>query len=174
MIIYFVDVNYKSVISINAANNFNWITTTMNFVVVVQFFNSIYKNVFEYLLTVNSLNNDFFDLIFTYFDIVKTNNRDLLYLHCFQWFCETYYITNFRKQIFTNSNYAIKIIWFIDRIIKCSIVLTAENFVSIFDASSAISGWPYGIKCSRNYSIPYNIIREWSKILSIPVWNRIP
>ena len=83
MIINFVDVNYKNVILINAVNDFNRVTTTMNFVIVIQFFDFIYKNVFEYLLIVNLLNNDFFDSIFIYFDIIKTNNRDMLHLHCF-------------------------------------------------------------------------------------------
>ena len=70
-------------ILINVASDFNRITTTINFVIVIQFFDFICKNVYEHLLVVNLSNDDFFDSIFTYFDIVKTNNRDILHLHCF-------------------------------------------------------------------------------------------
>ena len=124
-------------ISINATNDFNRNTTTMNFVIVIQFFDFICKNVFEHLLIVSSSKNDFCDSIFTYFNIVKTNNRDILYLHYFLWFRKTNHITNFRNRIFTNSNYDIRMIRFINRTIKRSIVSTAESFVSISNASLA-------------------------------------
>ena len=136
IIVNFVDVNYKNVILINATNDFNRITTTMNSVIVVQFFDFIYKSVFEYLLIVNPSNDDFFHSMFTYFNIVKMNNRDMLHLHCFLWFREICYITNFRNRVFTNLDYDIKMIRFIDWIIKCLIVSIVENFVSIFDTLS--------------------------------------
>ena len=108
----------------------------MNFVIVIQFLDYICKIVFKLLFVVDSLNDNFFHSIFTYFDILKTNNRDMLHLHCFLWFRETYLLTNFQNRIFTDSNYNIKVIWFIDQIIKNSIVSIAKSFVSFFDAIS--------------------------------------
>ena len=55
----------------------------MNSIIVIQFYNIVCKNVFKHLLIMNLSNDDFFKSIFTYFDIVKTNNRDMLHLHCF-------------------------------------------------------------------------------------------
>lgn len=79
----FANVLYDNNDEKNAANNFNPIIVTMNLIMITQFFECICKNIFEHLLIAKFFDDDVFDSISTYFEIVKINNRDMLHLHCF-------------------------------------------------------------------------------------------
>lgn len=50
------------------------IITIINLIAITYFFKIIYRNIFKYLLAIDSKNLRLFGPIFTYFDIVKTIN----------------------------------------------------------------------------------------------------
>lgn len=62
---------------VNSANisvkTFAKIIAIMNLLAMTHFFKTIYHNIFEYLLVVDSKDRRFFGLISTYFNIVETN-----------------------------------------------------------------------------------------------------
>lgn len=56
-------------------------TATINFVVIAHFFETICHAIFKYLLAAKSKNMRFFDLVSIYFNTIKINNQQILYLY---------------------------------------------------------------------------------------------
>lgn len=69
------------------------IIATMNFIAIVRFFEIIYYYIFKYLLATSFKDKSFLGFISTYFGIIETNIRGILYLHCLVWLFDTLCIT---------------------------------------------------------------------------------
>lgn len=72
-------------------------TVTMN--PVDHFFETTCRGIFEHLLAVCSKDGGVLSLISTYFGTVKTNGREMLYLHYLVWLYSAFHITQLRKQL---------------------------------------------------------------------------
>lgn len=92
-------------------------TAIMNSIAMSHFFEITCYGIFVHLLAIGPKNRRFFGFISTYFGIVKTNNQGILYLYCLVWLCDVFHITQFRKQLQANCEYAACVIEFIDYII---------------------------------------------------------
>lgn len=77
MISIFADMQYEDKSINNFAEVFAKITAIMSLIAVACFFETTCYGIFEHLLTAGSKDRGFFDIVFTYFGIVKTN--ELLY-----------------------------------------------------------------------------------------------
>lgn len=75
-----IGLHYK--IDSKTAAKIHTATAIINPVTVAQFFSAICKGIFEYLLVVKTDHKGLFGSVLTYFDTVKTNNQDMLHLHC--------------------------------------------------------------------------------------------
>ena len=57
-------------------------TATINLVAIAKFFDITYKAILLSLFASKHHNSSLLGPISTYFEIVKTNSRDIFYLHC--------------------------------------------------------------------------------------------
>lgn len=67
----------------NIDSIFKIITAIINLIAIAMFFNKIYTAIFDYLLAVRSIKGRLFGPLSTYFRIVETNEKGILYLYCF-------------------------------------------------------------------------------------------
>lgn len=83
LIINFANITYQIDDKKNVVNDFSRITTTINSITMIKFFEIICKNIFKCLLIAKFFKNFFLNSMSTYFEIVKINDDNTLYLHCF-------------------------------------------------------------------------------------------
>lgn len=89
---------------------------------MAQFFEATCSAIFNNLLHANSLDGGLFGPISIYFGTVETNGRGMLHLHCLVRLKGAFHLTNLRHRLLSDPEYANRMVEFIDRIIKCSIV----------------------------------------------------
>ena len=56
-------------------------TTSSNSMIVVQFFDHVCHVLFRDLLKCEQNNDDIFEHVFDYFDVIETNDRNMFHLH---------------------------------------------------------------------------------------------
>ena len=64
------------------AEAFARMTAKMNPIAIIRFFEATCHDIFEHLLATGSKDGGLFGPIFTYFGIVESNGKGILYLHC--------------------------------------------------------------------------------------------
>lgn len=62
---------------------FEWVTTIINPIIVAKFFETICISIFQHILNTRSQESGLLELVLTNFRIVKTNSQGILYLHYF-------------------------------------------------------------------------------------------
>lgn len=82
---------------------FRNVIANINSIIVIMFFDKTYKAIFNHFFIIKFIENKFFNLLIVYFNIIKTNNKDLFHFHYLVWlknmsnlsnFCIRIYITN--------------------------------------------------------------------------------
>ena len=108
---------YKDSKNSNTIDIFVHTTTTMNPIVVAQFFKTIYKDIFNYLLATRSSHCGFLRPVSIYFEIVEINGREMLYLYDLIWLCEAHHLIKICNQLYLDTMYVRKMVEFINNII---------------------------------------------------------
>lgn len=100
----------------------------MNPVAVAKFFNIICKAVLLSMFASQYRDNDLLEPVLIYFGIVETNSHVILHLHCLVWFKRVSHLSILPTKIRKNEEFYIKLLAFLEHIIKCS-----TNNVALFD-----------------------------------------
>ena len=77
-------------------------TTSFNFVTVAQFFDHICINLFQNFIRCDQNENDIFGHVSDYFDVIKTNDRNMFHLYCLIWLIENNEFVNLKNKIQKN------------------------------------------------------------------------
>lgn len=75
------NIQYKNSENNNIADVSTYTTVIINPIVIAYFFETIYKEAFDYLLATSFKNGGFLRLVSIYFDIIEINSWNTLYLH---------------------------------------------------------------------------------------------
>ena len=121
----------------NTADAFARATATMNPIVVAQFFETICTGIFEHLLAAGSKDGGLLGPVSTYFGTVETNGRGMLHLHCLVWLRGAFHLSEIRNRLCSDTEYAAKMVEFVDNIIKCSIISTIQPETLLQEAPRA-------------------------------------
>lgn len=65
------------------AREFERTIAIINLVAVAQFFEAICIGIFKHCFATRSIENSLLELVSTYFNIIKTNDQEMLHLHYF-------------------------------------------------------------------------------------------
>lgn len=93
----------------------------MNLVAVVKFFYIIYKMILLSLFISEHYDKGLFRLVSTYFEIVKINNYNIFYLYYLIWLKKVLHLLILYTKIQENKDFHIRLLVFLEYIIKCSI-----------------------------------------------------
>lgn len=121
LVLIFAGMRYKDNGVNNSVEAFARMTATMNPVAVARFFKATYCGIFEHLLAAGSKDGELFGPVSTYFGTIETNGREMLHLHCLVWLRSAFYISQLRDQLQADSEYASRVVVFINHIIRCFI-----------------------------------------------------
>lgn len=81
-ILIFARVQLKNSDSNTSTKEFRQAMAIINPVAIAQFFEIIYTEIFTRFLAARSTESGLLGLVFTYFEKIKTNNQEILHLHC--------------------------------------------------------------------------------------------
>lgn len=109
----------------------------MNPVAVARFFETTCCGIFEHLMAAGSKDGGLLGPVSTYFGIVETNGQGMLHLYCLVWLRDVFHISKLRDRLQTDSEYAARVVEFVNCIIRYSIVLEDKTRVPKFEAPSA-------------------------------------
>lgn len=123
LILIFADMQYQDNGIYNPAEMILKTAAIINPIAVACFCEATCYDIFEHFLAAGSKNRRFLSLISTYFNTIKINGQEILYLHYLVWVCDAFHISKLWNQLQTESEYAICVVEFINCIIRCSIVL---------------------------------------------------
>lgn len=138
LVLILANIRYECLKSSNTINGFARATVTMNPIAVAQFFETIYIDIFDHLLTSGSNYGGFLRPVSTYFGIVERNSRaGKFFLHYFVWLCGAYYLTEIYDWLCLDTAYIGKMIRFINNIIWCSINFMLQEKLLTKEALSA-------------------------------------
>lgn len=79
----------------NAALAFKIVIIIKNSIIIAKSFDEIYKTIFDHLLAKKSNKIGLFELVSTYFKIIKTNSRDIFYFYYLIWLKSMTNLSNF-------------------------------------------------------------------------------
>ena len=108
----------------NTADAFARSTATINPIAVAQFFETICTDIIEHLLAAGSKDSGILGLVSTYFGTIETNGHGILHLYCLIWLCRAFYLSKICNRLCFDTEYAAKMVEFVDNIIKCFIIST--------------------------------------------------
>lgn len=91
-------------------------TAIINFIFIAQFFHIFYIAIMNHLLAFER-QNSFLGPIFYYYNIMKTNSYNMLYLHCILWLNRNLDLADLKTQLLKDENYATWIITYFNTII---------------------------------------------------------
>lgn len=83
-------------VSDRAVSAFQIATAIINSIAIATFFDETYKAIFDHLFTATSSKNRLFVSVSTYFEIVKTISRGMLYFNCLVLLKSMINLSNFR------------------------------------------------------------------------------
>lgn len=89
----------------------------MNLVAIAQFFEATYTSIFKRLFAFRSTEGGLLEPVSTYFNIVETNGRRILHLHCLVWLQRAFHLAKLRSRLLSNPQYAADMVKFIDNMI---------------------------------------------------------
>lgn len=92
LILTLASVQYKRFKKNNVTNVFAGTIAIINPIAVVQFFETIYTGIFEYLFTGGFKNDGLLELILMYFGTIKRNSQNMLYFYPLVWLCIAFYL----------------------------------------------------------------------------------
>lgn len=95
-------------------------TAIINLVAMAKFFYVICKAVLLSLFVSEYCDRGLFGLISTYFEIIKTNSCNMLYLYCLIWLKRASHLLTLHTKIQGNEDFCMKLLAFLENIIKCS------------------------------------------------------
>lgn len=105
LVLILADMRYK----LNSANTsmeaFAKMIATMNLVAMACLFEAMCCGIFEHLLAADCKDGGVLGPIFTYYGTIKTNDQEMLYLHCLVWLCNAFHITQLCEQLQADSEY---------------------------------------------------------------------
>ena len=104
----------------NIASVFARKTATMNPVAVAKFFHIICEGVLLSLFASGSRDGGLLGPVSTYFGTVETNGRGMLHLHCLVWLKGASHLPTLRAKIQGNEDFRVRLLAFLEHIIKCS------------------------------------------------------
>ena len=90
---------------------------TSNSVIVAQFFNHVYKIFFDDLIQSDTEQIDVLEQVANHYDIVETNNQEMLHFHVLIWLAENLEFSNLQNQLLQDDVFAHKIICYLKSII---------------------------------------------------------
>ncbi len=90
---------------------------------------------FDHLLAAESIKCGFFGPMLTYFGIVQTNGRGMLYLHCLVWLTGMLNLSNFWRRNHNYPSYLGQLLHFLDHIITTSLSVHSSDLFLVQDPS---------------------------------------
>ncbi len=112
-------------VSDNTASAFKTATATINLVAIVTLFNKTSRAIFDHLLATGSIKGRLLGPVLTYFGIMETDERGMLYLHYLVWLTEITNLSNFWQKICSDPSY-------LGRLLHFWIILLVQVHRSIF------------------------------------------
>ena len=103
----------------------------INSIAIAQFFHQICTSIFNVLLATNKNQSGIFNQVSNYFDIVKINKRDILYLYFLIWLIDNLEFHNLQFWLQSNAVFITRIIYYLKFIIKYFINLVVENLENL-------------------------------------------
>lgn len=82
------------------------------------YFHNTCRDIFNYLLKLESYKDGFFELISAYFDIIKTNSWDILYFYCFMWLKKLSSLSDLCEKIADEDVFNTQLFSFLDQVIN--------------------------------------------------------
>lgn len=118
LIICFVDVELE--LSNKIQTVFWYKTAIMNPITIAKLFYIIYDAIFIFLFGASQTKKEFLGLLSSYFNTVKTNGYEMLYLHYLIWLQGILHLVTLQTQIQSNDEFCQKLFSFLKHIIKYS------------------------------------------------------
>ena len=137
LVLIFAGMRYQDNSINNSAEIFARTTAIINPIAVAHFFETTYYSIFEHLMAAGSKDRGLLGRVPIYFGIIETNGQGMLYLHCLVWLRDAYHISKLCDRLQADSEYAACVVEFVNRIIRCSIVLEDKTRAPKFEAPSA-------------------------------------
>ncbi len=102
----------------------------MNSVAVATFLYETCKDIFNYLLRMESSNRGLFGPVSAYFGTVETNGRGMLHLHCLVWLKRMASFSDLCRKIADKDGFKIRLLSFLDQVIRYKLIPIDTNQIS--------------------------------------------